>query len=108
MIISAGGLFAFILLFAIDTFAHNGNPYMGLLAYVIAPGFILTDLTEKLWSDPEMKEWGLKNTPQRRLGKPEDLVGAAVFLASLAAAFLTGQIIYVDGGFTAAWHWPIA
>lgn len=40
-IISAGGIFAFLLLFAIDTFAHHGNPYMGLLAYVVAPGFVL-------------------------------------------------------------------
>jgi NAD(P)-dependent dehydrogenase (short-subunit alcohol dehydrogenase family) len=80
----------------------------GVRVNAIAPGFILTDLTEKLWSDPAMQEWGLKNTPQRRLGKPEDLIGAAVFLASPAAGFLTGQIIYVDGGFTAAWHWPIS
>lgn len=73
----------------------------------IAPGFILTDLTEKLWSDDRMKAWGLANTPERRLGRPEDLVGAAVFLASPAAAFMTGQILYVDGGFTAGWAWPI-
>ena len=41
LIISAGGIFAFILLFAIDLFAHDGNPYMGLLAYVVAPFFML-------------------------------------------------------------------
>ncbi|QDU97060.1 SDR family NAD(P)-dependent oxidoreductase [Lignipirellula cremea] len=73
----------------------------------IAPGFILTDLTEKLWSDPAMREWGLANTPQRRLGLPEDMVGAAIFLASPASAFMTGQTLYVDGGFTAGWSWPI-
>ena len=73
----------------------------------LAPGFILTDLTQKLWSDPTMHEWGVANTPQRRLGKPEDMVGTALFLASPASAFLTGQIIYVDGGFTAGFHWPI-
>jgi NAD(P)-dependent dehydrogenase (short-subunit alcohol dehydrogenase family) len=49
----------------------------------------------------------LANTPQRRLGTPEDLVGAAIFLASPAAAFITGQVLYVDGGFTAGWAWPI-
>ena len=73
----------------------------------IAPGFILTDLTRKLWSDPTMNAWGLANTPQRRLGVPDDLVGAAIFLASPASAFITGQTIYVDGGFTSGWAWPI-
>ena len=73
----------------------------------LAPGFILTDLTEKLWSDPNMQAWGNTNTPQRRLGRPDDLIGTAIFLASPAAAFMTGQILYVDGGFTAGWAWPI-
>lgn len=73
----------------------------------LAPGFILTDLTQKLWSDETMQQWGTTNTPQRRLGQPEDMVGTAIFLASPAAAFLTGQTIYVDGGFTAGWSWPI-
>jgi len=73
----------------------------------IAPGFILTDLTRKLWSDETMKAWGLANTPQQRLGQPEDMVGAAIFLASAASSFMTGQTVYVDGGFTAGWAWPI-
>jgi NAD(P)-dependent dehydrogenase (short-subunit alcohol dehydrogenase family) len=79
----------------------------GVRVNAIAPGFILTDLTRKLWSDPTMQAWGEANTPQARLGTPEDLVGAAIFLASPAAAFVTGQILYVDGGFTAGWSWPI-
>jgi Dehydrogenases with different specificities (related to short-chain alcohol dehydrogenases) len=79
----------------------------GVRVNAIAPGFILTDLTRKLWSDPTMQGWGLANTPQRRLGTPEDIVGAAIFLASPAAAFITGQILYVDGGFTSGWSWPI-
>src|SRR5437763_2373125 len=58
----------------------------GVRVNAIAPGFILTDLTRKLWSQPAMKEWGHANTPLRRLGQPEDLVGAAVFLASDASA----------------------
>ena len=73
----------------------------------LAPGFILTPLTEKLWSDPTMQAWGKANTPQERLGKPEDLVGTAIFLASRASAFLTGQVIYVDGGMIAGMNWPI-
>ncbi len=79
----------------------------GVRVNAIAPGFILTDLTRKLWSDPTMRAWGEGNTPQRRLGTPEDCVGAALFLASPASAFITGQILYVDGGFTAGFAWPI-
>lgn len=73
----------------------------------LAPGFILTDLTEKLWSDPTMQAWGEANTPMRRLGQPSDMVGTAIFLASPAAAFMTGQTLYVDGGFVAGVSWPI-
>ena len=73
----------------------------------IAPGFILTDLTAKLWANETMHGWGIANTPQRRLGTPQDMVGTAIFLASAASAFMTGQTLYVDGGFTAGWSWPI-
>jgi NAD(P)-dependent dehydrogenase (short-subunit alcohol dehydrogenase family) len=79
----------------------------GIRVNAIAPGFIVTDLTRKLWSDETMQAWGLANTPQRRLGTPDDLIGAALFLASPASAFITGQILYVDGGFTAGFSWPI-
>ncbi|MGD9856681.1 MAG: SDR family NAD(P)-dependent oxidoreductase [Planctomycetaceae bacterium] len=73
----------------------------------LAPGFILTDLTQQLWNDAAMQEWGRFNTPLGRLGRPADLVGTAIFLASPAAAFLTGQTITVDGGFTSGRNWPI-
>ena len=79
----------------------------GVRVNTIAPGFILTDLTQKLWSDPTMREGGETNTPLGRLGEVGDLVGAAVFLASDAAAFMTGQVVRVDGGFTAGLNWPI-
>lgn len=79
----------------------------GVRVNAIAPGFILTDLTQKLWSQPKMRDWGLANTPLRRMGAPEDMVGAAIFLAAPAASFLTGQILYVDGGFSAGLAWPI-
>jgi NAD(P)-dependent dehydrogenase (short-subunit alcohol dehydrogenase family) len=79
----------------------------GVRVNALAPGFILTDLTRKLWSDPQMLEWGQANTPMRRLGVPEDMVGTAIVLASAASQFMTGQVLYVDGGFTAGWAWPI-
>jgi len=79
----------------------------GIRVNAIAPGFILTDLTSKLWSLPEMQQWGLANTPLRRMGLPDDMVGAAIFLASDASAFMTGQTIYVDGGFSCGSAWPI-
>ena len=79
----------------------------GVRVNAIAPGFILTALNQKLWSEPTMQEWGLRNTPLKRLGQVDDLVGAAVFLASGAAAFMTGQVIYVDGGISAGIMWPI-
>ncbi|MGL4462808.1 MAG: SDR family NAD(P)-dependent oxidoreductase, partial [Planctomycetia bacterium] len=79
----------------------------GVRVNAIAPGFILTDLTKKMWSQPEMLAWGIPNTPLRRLGQPADMVGTAVFLASDASSFLTGQTIFVDGGFSAGLAWPI-
>jgi gluconate 5-dehydrogenase len=79
----------------------------GIRANTLAPGFILTDLTQKLWSDPGMQAWGQASTPLKRMGLPQDLVGTAIFLASPASAFITGQAIYVDGGFTAGQYWPI-
>jgi NAD(P)-dependent dehydrogenase (short-subunit alcohol dehydrogenase family) len=79
----------------------------GVRVNALAPGFILTDLSRKLWSDPTMQAWNRSNTPQQRLGQPEDMIGTAIFLASPASAFMTGQVLYVDGGFTTGWSWPI-
>jgi NAD(P)-dependent dehydrogenase (short-subunit alcohol dehydrogenase family) len=79
----------------------------GVRVNALAPGFILTDLTRALWADPQMRRWAETNTPQGRLGAPEDMVGTALFLASKASEFMTGQVLYVDGGFTAGWRWPI-
>ncbi len=80
----------------------------GVRVNSLAPGFILTDLTKKLWSDPNMKAWGKVITPLERMGSPEDMIGTAIFLASNASAFVTGQVIRVDGGASAGVHWPIA
>jgi NAD(P)-dependent dehydrogenase (short-subunit alcohol dehydrogenase family) len=79
----------------------------GVRVNAIGPGFTMTDLTRKLWSQPKIYEWGMANTPLRRLGQPEDMIGASIFLASKASSFITGQILYVDGGFSAGLIWPI-
>ena len=73
----------------------------------IAPGFIRTDLNKKLWEDPNLHQWALDRTPAARLGEPPDLVGTALFLASAASDFMTGQVLYVDGGLTAGTTWPL-
>ncbi|KKM12732.1 hypothetical protein SY88_02390 [Clostridiales bacterium PH28_bin88] len=67
----------------------------------IGPALVATKLTEKQMQEPGRTEKYLRNIPLGRLGVPEDMVGAAVFLASPASDFLTGQIVYVDGGLTA-------
>lgn len=86
--------------------ASEWGPH-GVRVNALAPGFILTDMTNKLWSIPRMQEWGYANTPLRRLGQVDDMVGTAVFLASKASAFMTGQVLYVDGGMSAGTQWPI-
>jgi len=64
----------------------------------IGPGYILTDMNEALVNNPQFDAWVKSSNPAQRWGKPEELVGAAVFLASAASNYVNGQIIYVDGG----------
>lgn len=73
----------------------------------LAPGLILTPISESLWSQPQMKSWAHDQTPLQRMGCAEDLVGTAIFLASPAAKFITGQTLRVDGGLSSGQHWPI-
>jgi NAD(P)-dependent dehydrogenase (short-subunit alcohol dehydrogenase family) len=86
---------------AVEWAAHN------VQVNAIAPGFIRTDLNAALWEIPKMRTWVEEQTPARRLGVPRDLVGTAIYLATAASDFLTGQVIYVDGGFTAGSPWPL-
>lgn len=67
----------------------------------VGPTFILTPLTQSTFDDPEMREDLLKRIPIGRVGQPEDVVGAVVFLASPAADMITGHTLMVDGGWTA-------
>jgi len=66
----------------------------------IAPGLVKTDFARALWENPEFAEPRIAATPLRRLGDPEDIAGAAVFLASDAGRWITGQTIVIDGGAT--------
>ena len=65
----------------------------------VAPGWIATPLTQELQADPARTATLLARTPLKRWGRPEDVVGAVVFLCSPAAAFITGAIVPVDGGY---------
>ncbi|MFY9558431.1 MAG: SDR family oxidoreductase [Blastocatellia bacterium] len=66
----------------------------------IAPGLVRTDFARALWENPETLAKAESATPLRRIGEPEDIAGAAVFLASRAGAWTTGQVIVIDGGVT--------
>src|SRR5213075_485656 len=63
----------------------------------IAPGLIKTEFARALWEDEQRRTERERATPLRRLGEPKDIGGIAVFLASEAAAFITGQVIVADG-----------
>jgi len=70
-------------------------------ANAIGPGYIATEMNRALLEDPKFDAWVKGRTPSGRWGKPEDLIGAAVFLAARASDYVNGQIIYVDGGLLA-------
>lgn len=74
----------------------------GINVNAIAPGVFRTDLNRKLLDETERGRELLMRTPMKRFGCPEELIGAAVLLASNAASFLTGQCLVVDGGFLAS------
>jgi gluconate 5-dehydrogenase len=74
----------------------------GLQINGIGPGYFKTELNQALVEDKAFSDWLIGRTPSRRWGELEDLIGAAIFLASNASNFVNGQIIYVDGGVTAS------
>lgn len=73
----------------------------GVRVNAIAPGFFLSEMTENMFSDERSMSWLRKKTPAGRPGEVEELYGAAIFLASDASSYVTGQTIAVDGGWTA-------
>jgi NAD(P)-dependent dehydrogenase (short-subunit alcohol dehydrogenase family) len=80
--------------FAVEWGHHN------IRVNCIAPGLVKTDFAKALWENPELLQRTLRATPLGRLGAPEDIAGLAVFLASPASSFITGQAIIADGGVT--------
>ena len=70
----------------------------GLQANAIGPGYMITEMNQALIDNPTFDAWVKGRTPAKRWGKPEELVGAAIFLASEASNYVNGQVIYVDGG----------
>lgn len=72
----------------------------GIRANVVCPGLIQTKFSEALWKNDEMLQKSVKHLPISRIGQPDDLAGVALFLASDAAAYVTGAVYTVDGGYT--------
>jgi NAD(P)-dependent dehydrogenase (short-subunit alcohol dehydrogenase family) len=79
---------------AVEWGAHN------VRVNCLAPGVVRTEFARALWSDPKLHAQLIKRYPLRRIGEPEDIAGAAVFLASNAGRFMTGQTLVLDGGGT--------
>ena len=74
----------------------------GIQANAIGPGYMLTDMNQALMSNSDFNNWLMSRVPAKRWGNPDELVGAAIFLASSASNYVNGQTIYVDGGMLAA------
>jgi gluconate 5-dehydrogenase len=90
-----GGIRQLVRALAVDWAPHN------IRVNGIGPGYIKTEMTRELVENEAFSEWVIHRTPLARWGEPGDFEGATVFLASDASAFVTGQILYVDGGWLA-------
>ncbi len=93
---SKGGLKMLTKAMAVEWTRHN------VQVNGIGPGYFITDMTRALASDPQFDGWLKDRAPAARWGRPEELVGTVVYLASDASSFVSGQIIYVDGGMLAS------
>jgi NAD(P)-dependent dehydrogenase (short-subunit alcohol dehydrogenase family) len=92
---SKGGIASLTKSLALELAPYNIN------VNAIAPGYYQTKMTEALFRDEEGYRWVLSRIPMGRAGLPDDLAGTAIFLASSASDYITGQILFVDGGWVA-------
>jgi gluconate 5-dehydrogenase len=94
---SKGALRMFTRALAVELAPHN------VQVNGISPGFFKTEMNAALIADAQFSAWVARRTPAGRWGEPPEIAGAAVFLASPAANYVTGHLLYVDGGFSAAY-----
>ncbi|WP_312794916.1 SDR family oxidoreductase [Tianweitania sp.] len=92
---SKGAITAITRTMAVEWAPHN------IQANAIGPGYILTDMNQALIDNKEFDAWVRASNPSGRWGKPEELVGTAIFLSSSASDYINGQTLYVDGGWLA-------
>jgi NAD(P)-dependent dehydrogenase (short-subunit alcohol dehydrogenase family) len=92
---SKGGLVQLTRVLAVEWAPYN------VRANAICPGPFLTDLNKAILNDPEKMKYFMDRLPMKRFGRPEELIGSVVFLASEASSYITGTTIYIDGGWTA-------
>lgn len=93
---SKGGIVAFTRTLGVEWARHN------IQVNALAPGWVVTEMNEGAFADPRLRERLLRDVPARRPGRLEEVAALAVYLASPASDFMTGQTIYVDGGHSAA------
>jgi len=93
---SKGGIYALTKGMAVELAPHR------ICVNAVAPGFFQTNLTQAVWEDPQRRDWAVSRVPLGRLGKPEDIAGSVIFLASAASDYITGQVLIVDGGWISA------
>lgn len=74
----------------------------GITVNAIAPGYIKTELTTRLWTDPEFTAWLENRVPMKKWGEPDDVASTLVFLAARESRYITGQVLVVDGGLSSS------
>jgi NAD(P)-dependent dehydrogenase (short-subunit alcohol dehydrogenase family) len=90
--VSKAGVLMLTQVLAVELAPHN------IQVNAIAPGFLKTQFSRAIWDSPAVYEMTIKQIPQKRIGAPDEIVGAALYLASGASSFTTGATLVIDGG----------